>query len=1029
MADKKKAGVSVVPEFVAGEQPTADKFNAIGVQLERAASELEKAVGDIWGESWPYSDADPTKLTLPMGRDLTDAGALNGADSGDAANGAFLDIPNVARLIGPASNLNPDILSNFGPEPAAVPGSSVYVATIAGEQLDTALFPKREFHTKYRPDNIIWPYVNFTGSGAIYFLNQELNHENVKSHGDWCIDTEGRLTVWTPVPAGATVYINYTTKPVSWGTGSGVQGSTFNVIPDPNQIFNGGAGCTATLFGDSYIVTLPTATYGKSSEGVFDEESVTVALDAKDVNYNKQLYLPKVLQDNFTTGETIPEGFLYIRDNSTGKIHNDAVYIYNTPNTIQVKNVTLDTASSFSIITIGATITGAIRDLRWKANHHRHDGRYGEPQIHIKDIIGIYEQGGGGIIGSPTTDDKGPYVKSLHPGNWMPQYLHRDGYVDDESDQNDKNAMRGTLVLGRTNLSTGVGTPGTILQTTPDNTARDYSYGIVFGGKPGTMGTDFHQAAPAIWQDNGSLKIKSKRGFQTGAVDSAGCVNIHGSGNVTIDAGGKRFAGPSSVYPTIAVDGALTSDGQVPTLCLGSEKDIKMGTTSGQINIDASARFLARSRTNNAWLISDTGNAYMQATAEHAHVKAAKTCYTEAGHNVNIEAGMDVEIIATDHVHIKGNASGITLQQREEGPAADIRGLLRGFEGTEAGNNFIIKSEAWWTGTSKNNSGLRVGTEAEANFYVDTVFSATAPKSAGYVAHINNAIKDEYSSNTGGGLILHYEYRGANSLGYDQATFLQFQCDEGKTENIDTDDDIPGGLLTEGGSHGGGLGSFTCFPRTDEVGGWWTEAGFASAGGYFYNPSGNLQERPFNGAVVFVTGGSDFGEFMLAGDPEEWADCSDNPLWDVDEEKFKENINIQSSKRKPIGLPEGTLVWVRSDEENDYNGARFWKYGPGRAMLVTRSMAVAGNALDNIALRPYECVSFIGQIQTAIKGPAKMGDLIIPAEHTWVTAVDPAEISFDDYKSAIGTILSKPRKAVMDDGSEWHQALVAVGVK
>ena len=59
MADKKKAGVSVVPEFVAGEQPTADKFNAISVQLERASSELEK-VSEMFGAS-----LGPTLLALP----------------------------------------------------------------------------------------------------------------------------------------------------------------------------------------------------------------------------------------------------------------------------------------------------------------------------------------------------------------------------------------------------------------------------------------------------------------------------------------------------------------------------------------------------------------------------------------------------------------------------------------------------------------------------------------------------------------------------------------------------------------------------------------------------------------------------------------------------------------------------------------------------------------------------------------------------------------------------------------------------
>jgi hypothetical protein len=296
MADKKKSGVSVVPEFVAGEQPTADKFNAIGVQLERAASELEKAVGDVWGESWPYTDEDPTRLNLPTGRKMNDYGGVSGVDSGDGADGAFLDIANIGRLIGPASNLNPHILSNFGSH-----DSPVFEVLIQNELLDTKdnrfLGAVREYQLRYPPSDTT--DLTFSGAGATAFTTNAPNHESVNASGKWHCDTTGRLTNFDELD-GDILYVTYKTKPVRWGTGSGVQGSTFNVIPDPNQIFNGGAGCTATLFGDSYIVQLPTATYGK-----MNEDEVGVDLDAKDINYLKQLHLPVVLQENFSIGNTI----------------------------------------------------------------------------------------------------------------------------------------------------------------------------------------------------------------------------------------------------------------------------------------------------------------------------------------------------------------------------------------------------------------------------------------------------------------------------------------------------------------------------------------------------------------------------------------------------------------------------------------------------------------------------------------------------------------------------------------------------
>ena len=73
-----------------------------------------------------------------------------------------------------------------------------------------------------------------------------------------------------------------------------------------------------------------------------------------DISEGSQLTLPRVIVDNFTVGDILPEGFIYLRDNVTGKLYSDAVYEYNNPQTVVVKNAELDTAHGFSIITTSA---------------------------------------------------------------------------------------------------------------------------------------------------------------------------------------------------------------------------------------------------------------------------------------------------------------------------------------------------------------------------------------------------------------------------------------------------------------------------------------------------------------------------------------------------------------------------------------------------------------------------------------------------------------------------------------------------
>lgn len=564
MADKKKSGVSVVPEFVAGEQPTADKFNAIGVQLERAASELEKTVGDVWGESWPYSVSTNSKLTLKTGRKLTNSGEVAGASD------SFLDIANIARLIGSASNLNPVITEN------STIGDPVY--TVTAEKLhDGSVDPigLREFWLRFPPLSI--SSVTFSGSFGASLTNRVASHRSVKNPGDWFLSQNRKLTTYNSTASGQTLYVNYQTVPLLWGTGADVPGSSYNVIPDPNQTANGGAQCTATLSGAGYIIQLPVASHGKLN---YQGSSVELNGDG-DIALNNQLTLPRVLQENFIAGDIIPEGFVYLRDNVTGKLYNDAVYEYNDEDNIIIKNVTLDTSHGFSIITVGSTITEAIYDLRYKWFHHTHDGTFGESPIHISSIAGLLED----------KADSGIYVDSAIPSNWMPQYLHRDGYTTDAW-ANDNNSMRGDLVFGIEN-----GSPGEYLDSTATVT-NTKTFAIKFGDGisnteiyRGTTGGGAYPGTLNIFNDgsiyvnaNGStfghkdITVRSDNGQVQ--VDSHGAGSTQFEGSMQVTNGGPNPYAPVAEFENV---GILIDDDGGHIEALGSQV-IVHGLAAGPVN-------------------------------------------------------------------------------------------------------------------------------------------------------------------------------------------------------------------------------------------------------------------------------------------------------------------------------------------------------------------------------------------------------------------------------------------------------------
>lgn len=156
------------------------------------------------------------------------------------------------------------------------------------------------------------------------------------------------------------------------------------------------------------------------------------------------------------------------------------------------------------------------------------------------------------------------------------------------------------------------------------------------------------------------------------------------------------------------------------------------------------------------------------------------------------------------------------------------------------------------------------------------------------------------------------------------------------------------------------------------------------------------------GDVVYASGASDFGEWIEAGDINEWGIS-------------QERLNSLSPDNPSIGLPEGWVCYVR--------GQKFFKEGPGTPMLVTRSALLVGNERDR---EDYygEVFSFSGQISVVVKGEVRSGDLLIPSGSHYCTAVSPENITFDQYKRVIGTAWEDST-----EGEEYSRVMAAIGVK
>lgn len=506
MADKKKSGIGLMPTFVDGEQPTAHKFNSIGAQTKRANFIIEKAVGDIWDESWPYSNAQLETLSMDFISDVNLNGYLD-----SASYGRKLDIASIARLIGPASNLNPLTLShsNF----------NALEKQIIEEVVPIGVF---SFMLEYLP------YGSVTFSDTLIFANQKFNGASVVADGDYFISSSGEVFTYTrtrdALYAGeaSPSTVTYKVRPINSKGMASYVGASFNTIPDPAQLNNTNANSlviTAQSDG-KYLVELPLIT-----DQQFSLKSNTTNLQSStDINTGVQLELPMALtfvcggsfrrpsgaSAEGIPGALIPDGFVYLKNHTTGKIYSESTYYYQDRRSLKISlEEEIDLVNhKFYLITVGTNITSSILNLNRKMALHSHDRTSGEQPVRANSLSHVLGEG-----------IRGAYYPSDYRTNHFPQYLHRDGYMPYDV-SNDKNAMRGDFVIGRKQDE-----DGNTITSAGNFLGEGSTFKIAFGEGVGTVPAIRQSVANLFGNLYSSLIIENEKPLGSVSLSAALSVN------------------------------------------------------------------------------------------------------------------------------------------------------------------------------------------------------------------------------------------------------------------------------------------------------------------------------------------------------------------------------------------------------------------------------------------------------------------------------------------------------------------------
>jgi len=409
--------------FTTGEQPSHAKFTGWATQTDGGMRLLDRAIGDVWGEEKQTRTGADFTLSTWSDRPL--------------------NIANLARLIGPASALNPNrlgtksILVTFSgsdipagvhefqlPEPSLIINQTGRVFTI---NIDVGM---AVHHLGYQLD-IIDPGVFGTHQDA---------RDDCTSNGDYHVDTQGRVYCYQVTGTYADVLRRYYTD-MLWDTYSM---SRMNVIPDINETTTL---CTVSAAASNkQLIVLPIIT---DLPG-YDDDGTTRTLPGTP---SARAYLPYAITSTLSNGDTIPEGLVYLWDTDTGEIcTNDdgdfIVFNYYQTGRLYAVTTNLEACSDrYRLITVGTTITETLGELvhNFRVHEHTIDSRQGQPVDHgnLSGLLMSDEE-----VDDAYSEDWGGFRHSNIGSNDHPQYLMRYGWDDGLDPPNQDNAMLGALFMG-----------------------------------------------------------------------------------------------------------------------------------------------------------------------------------------------------------------------------------------------------------------------------------------------------------------------------------------------------------------------------------------------------------------------------------------------------------------------------------------------------------------------------------------------------------------------------------------------------
>jgi hypothetical protein len=213
--------------------------------------------------------------------------------------------------------------------------------------------------------------------------------------------------------------------------------------------------------------------------------------------------LPYSLVANLSAGDTIPEGYMLLWDNTNSRIVPLVTFKYLTEHTITLEapDGTLTAGQRYRLLVPGTSIAEAVGYLLMKTWDDEHNGltasgnlgtacgspTYSKPLSH-DNLIGLYT----GAISTTFSSDysRHYYRASSYPLNPHPQYLHRYGYMANDNSGNNANAMRGHLVFAGT-YNAADSTKSLIVATSGTAAAgnKDETYGVFWGGCANTVPT------------------------------------------------------------------------------------------------------------------------------------------------------------------------------------------------------------------------------------------------------------------------------------------------------------------------------------------------------------------------------------------------------------------------------------------------------------------------------------------------------------------------------------------------------------